>query len=102
MPKPEFVEFGTKDGLSLPGLLYRARGKAALIYLHGNGSSSVFYNETENRYLASALAKKNISTFYFNNRGAHLIKKLTVRKSGKEERCRVRACCTPAQCIQTR
>lgn len=86
--KPEFVEFQTKDGLTLPGLLYKAKSKAVVIYLHGNGSSSVFYDETENRLLASALAKKNISTLYFNNRGAHNIKKLYVRKGKKEVRRR--------------
>ena len=87
--KPEFVEFQTKDGLTLPGLLYRGKkDKAVVIYLHGNGSSSVFYDEVENRPLASALAKKNISTLYFNNRGAHIIKKLNVRVGKRDERKR--------------
>lgn len=87
--KPEFIEFQTKDGLTLPGLLYRGKeDKAVVIYLHGNGSSSIFYNETKNRALASALAKKNISTFYFNNRGAHIIKKLYVKLGKKEKRKR--------------
>src|SRR3989344_5972018 len=87
--KPEFIEFQTKDGLTLPGLLYRGKeDRAAVIYLHGNGSSSIFYDEAENRPLAFALAKKNISTLYFNNRGAHLIKRLTVRQGKKEERKR--------------
>lgn len=86
--EPKFIEFQTKDGLTLPGLLYKAKGEAALIYLHGNGSSSVFYDETNNHPLASALAKKNISTLYFNNRGAHNIKKLYVRKGKKEARKR--------------
>lgn len=86
---PQFIEFQTKDGLTLPGLLYRGKkDKAVVIYLHGNGSSSIFYDETKNRVLASALARKNISTLYFNNRGAHLIKKLNVRRGKKEERKR--------------
>ena len=85
--KPEFVEFNTKDGLTLPGLLYRGKkDKAVVIYLHGNGSSSVFYDEAKNHPLASALAKKNVSTLYFNNRGAHNIKKLYVRQGKKEVR----------------
>ncbi len=89
MNKPEFVEFQTKDGLTLPGLLYQGKeDKVAVIYLHGNGSSSVFYDETENQILASALSKKNISILYFNNRGAHIIKKLYVRHGKKEERKR--------------
>ncbi|MBU0722512.1 DUF1749 domain-containing protein [Patescibacteria group bacterium] len=86
--KPEFIEFQTKDGLTLPGLLYRTRGKSVVIYLHGNGSSSIFYDAAKNHTLAPALAKKNISIFYFNNRGAHIIKKLYVRRGKKEERKR--------------
>ena len=36
--QPQFVEFKTKDGLTLPGLLYRGeKDKAVVIYLHGNG-----------------------------------------------------------------
>ncbi|MBI4217409.1 MAG: DUF1749 domain-containing protein [Parcubacteria group bacterium] len=85
--EPKFIEFQTKDGLTLPGLLYRGKkDKAVVIYLHGNGSSSVFYDETKNRPLAFALTKKNISILYFNNRGAHIIKKLNVRRDKKEER----------------
>lgn len=87
--EPKFVEFQTKDGLTLPGLLYRGKkDKAAVIYLHGNGSSSVFYDETKNRPLASALAKKSISILYFNNRGAHNIKKLYVKQGGTRVRRR--------------
>lgn len=86
--KPEFIEFQTKDGLTLPGLLYQTKGKSVVIYLHGNGSSSIFYDAAKNHTLAPALAKKDISIFYFNNRGAHIIKKLYVRREKKEERKR--------------
>ena len=87
--EPKFIEFKTKDGLTLPGLLYGSKkDKAVVIYLHGNGSSSVFYDEPKNRPFASALARKKISILYFNNRGAHNIKKLYVRKGKKEERKR--------------
>ncbi len=73
----------------MPGLLYQGKkDKAVVIYLHGNGSSSVFYDEAENHPLVSALAKKNISTLYFNNRGAHIIKKLNVGRGKKNERKR--------------
>ena len=81
------MEFQTKDGLTLPGLLYRSKkDKAVVIYLHGNGSSSIFYNETKNHPFAFALAKKNISILYFNNRGAHIIKKLYVKHGKKEKK----------------
>ncbi|MDO8557328.1 MAG: DUF1749 domain-containing protein [Candidatus Jorgensenbacteria bacterium] len=84
--QPEFVEFQTKDGLTLPGLLYKAKkGKAVAICLHGMGSS-VFYNKAKNSILASAWAEKNISTLYFNNRGAHVIKNLYVKRGNKDER----------------
>ncbi len=89
MQEPKFVEFETEDGLFLPGLLYRPQGsKKILISLHGNGSSSVFYDEFESRILANALAKKGISFLAFNNRGAHIIKKINVKKNGKVERKR--------------
>lgn len=85
---PQFVQFNTKDGLTLPGLIYEPnkKTKAAAIYLHGNGSSSVFYNETDNRPLADALGKIGVTTLYFNNRGAHFIKRLRVKKGTKVER----------------
>ncbi|MBI3443215.1 hypothetical protein HY008_00940, partial [Candidatus Woesebacteria bacterium] len=88
--KPEFFEFKTKDGLSLPGLLYRTNSnKEVVIFLHGNGSSSVFYDEVEeNKPIAEALAKKGVSYFPFNNRGAHIIKKLNISKNGKTDRKR--------------
>ena len=85
--KPEFIEFKTKDGLTLPGLLYVVpRSKSLAIFLHGNGSTSVFYDADENLTFTNALAKKGISTLYFNNRGAHIIKKFNVQKGKKKER----------------
>ncbi len=86
MINPEFVEFNTSDGLSLPGLLYKTTGETAVINLHGNGSSSVFYSGKKNQIFAETLAKKDISIFYFNNRGAHIIKRLTVKIGNKEKR----------------
>jgi hypothetical protein len=70
MSQPEFIELRTEDGLILPGLLYRA-GKpgAVAVYLHGNGSSSVFYNEAKNRVLAAALSRKGIATLFLTIAG---------------------------------
>ena len=83
--KPRFVDFETLDGLTLPGLLYQAKGsKKVVIYLHGNGSSSIFYDEKEYRDLPEALNKVGISLLKFNNRGAHVIKKLNIREKGIE------------------
>src|SRR3989338_4860065 len=85
--KPEFVEIKTRDGLTLPGLFYAAqKPKAVAIYLHGNGSASVFYNESKNHPLAAALARQRTSILYFNNRGAHVIKRLSVGTGQKRPR----------------
>ena len=87
MNEPKLVDFETSDGLNLPGLLYETKGsKKVVIYLHGNGSSSVFYDEKESRDLPKALNKKGISILKFNNRGANVIKKFTIKKNGTEER----------------
>jgi len=87
MQNPKLAQIKTKDGLILPGLLYEAlRSKKVAIYLHGNGSSSVFYNDDRQDEQVKALDKKSISFLLFNNRGAHLIKKLDVTKKGKKER----------------
>ncbi len=86
---PKLVQIKTEDGLILPGLLYESlRSKKVAIHLHGNGSSSVFYNDDRRDEQVEALNKKGISFLLFNNRGAHLIKKLDVIKKGKEERKR--------------
>ncbi len=85
MSEPEFVDFQTEDGLTLPGLLYKAKDNdKVVIHLHGNGSSSVFYDEKEFRDLPEALNKKNISLLKFNNRGANVIKRLSVRREGRD------------------
>lgn len=88
MIDPKFIELETTDGLKLPGLLYRPKSsKTVIIYLHGNGSSSVFYDESEKRIIAEVLAKKKISLLTFNNRGAHIIKKINVKiKNGERVR----------------
>ncbi len=83
----KFVEFPTKDGLTLPGLLFEAGKKdKVVIYLHGNGSSSVFYDVADGMDLPNELAKKGVSLLKFNNRGAHIIKKLNVKKGDSVER----------------
>ncbi len=85
---PRFVDFKTKDGLTLPGLLYKPKKKtrSVVIFLHGNGSSSVFYKKEENNLSASIFARRGIALFRFNNRGAHLIKTLTVKRGNIRKR----------------
>lgn len=71
------IHFETKDNLRLPGLLFEPvqPTKKVAIYLHGNGTSSVFYDPTKIE-LGKELTDNAISFFPFNNRGAHLIKSL--------------------------
>lgn len=85
MRKAELIQFNASDGIVLPGLLYESKGKSdkVMISLHGNGSSSAFYNVEENNSMAEALNDKGVAFFPFNNRGAHYIKRL--RKSGSSK-----------------
>ena len=79
--KPGFIYIKTRDGFTLPGLFYEPKKSSkAIIVLHGNGTSSIFYGETLNKNLSEELAKKNIALLTFNNRGAHIKKGLYVDK----------------------
>lgn len=85
MKESIIVQIKTEDGLTLPGLFYEAGGsKKAAIFLHGNGSSSVFYSDDLKEEQAKALNEKGVSYLLFNNRGAHLIKKLNVEGKNRE------------------
>ena len=76
MLKSEFIQFKTSDDLLLPGLLFKSKGsKKVAINLHGNGSSSVFYDD--NYLWQLQLVKRGIDVLMFNNRGAHIIKKFS-------------------------
>lgn len=90
MKTPTIVQIKTEDGLTLPGIFYDAsNSKKAAIFLHGNGSSSVFYSDDLKEEQANALKGKGIAYLLFNNRGAHLIKKLNIdNKDGTPERKR--------------
>lgn len=72
MIAPEFVQLQTSDSLTLPGLLYAAAGSSKIaLFLHGNGTSCVFY--TKHNEVVESLATAGISSLLFNNRGAHMI-----------------------------
>lgn len=86
---PYLIQIKTEDGLTLPGLLYEAKdSQKALVHLHGNGSTSVFYSDDQHEILAQTLTRKGISFLTFNNRGAHYIKKLDIVKNSKKSRKR--------------
>ncbi len=76
MQSPSFVQFKTKDGLSLPGLLFAPfKTTKAAIYLHGFSGSAFYIHDFT---LEEEFTKNNIALLRFNNRGAELIKRLTV------------------------
>lgn len=82
------LEFQTTDGLDLPGLLYepdQKTDKVALL-LHGNGSSSIFYSPGFGATYAKYLNEKGIAYFPFNNRGAHIVKRLNKTVEGETQR----------------
>jgi pimeloyl-ACP methyl ester carboxylesterase len=77
MQNTRFVQFSTLDGLKLPGLLHEAsRTKQLAIFLHGNGSSSVFYKSERWDQVLAPFIEKGVSILQFNNRGAYHIKNL--------------------------
>jgi len=79
-------QFEATDGIGLPGLLYEPsrKTKRVAIFLHGNGDSSIFYSERVN-VMAEEFNRRGIAFFPFNNRGAHLIRRLTRRVGGSRE-----------------
>lgn len=81
------IHFLTSDNLRLPGLLFepQKQTKKVAIYLHGNGTSSVFYSK-DTPIMAQSLTAAGIAYFPFNNRGAHLMKSFTVSSGNEEKR----------------
>jgi pimeloyl-ACP methyl ester carboxylesterase len=81
------TQFTTSDKLELPALLYTPQQptKKAAIFLHGNGSASVFYKAEKMLAFAQGLAQKNWAFFAFNNRGAHYIKKFRFEDDGEKK-----------------
>jgi pimeloyl-ACP methyl ester carboxylesterase len=76
-PPARLVRFEATDGVTLSGLLYeprRASGRVAL-FLHGTGGSSVFTSRRTN-LLAQVFVDAGIAFFPFDNRGAHVIRRL--------------------------
>ncbi len=71
------VHFDATDGVGLAGLLYEPRRatKRAVIWLHGTGGASIFDTQRTNG-LARELVVRDFAFFPFNNRGAHLVRRL--------------------------
>lgn len=81
------IHVQTSDNLRLPGLLFEPKKKThkVALYLHGNGTSSVFYSKST-PILAKKLTDAGIAYFPFNNRGAHLMKSFKIKTDEKEKR----------------
>ena len=80
-PPCRLVRFDATDGVELSGLLYEPRRatKRAALFLHGTGGASVFDSKRTN-ILAGEFARNGIAYFPFNNRGAHLLRRLRRRR----------------------
>ncbi len=76
-PSCHLVRFEATDGIPLAGVLYepkRASTRAA-IFLHGTGGSSIFESKRTN-VLAAELVRAGVAYFPFNNRGAHVMRRM--------------------------
>ena len=83
--------FESDDGLRLAGLLFEPRrhsGASAVIWLHGNGDSSIF-TSPRTAIVARELVRRGIAFFPFDNRGAHMLKRFRRRGRAGEDRVEV-------------
>lgn len=76
-PLAQLVRFEAADEVPLAGLLYepKRRTKRAIVFLHGTGGASVFESKRTS-LLAAAFTEAGFAFFPFNNRGAHLMRRL--------------------------
>ncbi|MDP9191787.1 MAG: alpha/beta fold hydrolase [Acidobacteriota bacterium] len=76
-PACHLVRFEATDGIPLAGVLYEPKRKSnrVAIFLHGTGGSSVFESKRTN-VLASEFTRAGIAYFPFNNRGAHVMRRM--------------------------
>ena len=81
------IHFHTSDNLRLPGILFEPEKntKKVALYLHGNGTSSIFYSRLT-PILGKQMTDAGVAYFPFNNRGAHLMKSFRVPNGDKEKR----------------
>jgi pimeloyl-ACP methyl ester carboxylesterase len=77
VPRVELVRFEAADGVVLAGVLFepKQRSTRAAIFLHGTGGSSVFESARTN-VLGAEFARAGVAYFPFNNRGAHVMRRI--------------------------
>ncbi|HEX6158589.1 MAG TPA: alpha/beta fold hydrolase, partial [Thermoanaerobaculia bacterium] len=80
-PLCRVVRFAATDEVELAGLLYEPKRKSdrAIVFLHGTGGASIFEAKRTN-LLAAEFMKRGYAWFPFNNRGAHLIRRLKAKR----------------------
>lgn len=80
------IEITATDGFLLPGLFFepKRKTKKAVIVLHGNGSSSVFYPIARTAEYAQYFTDKSIAYLGFNNRGSGYVTKISKYVKGQE------------------
>jgi pimeloyl-ACP methyl ester carboxylesterase len=80
------IEIKATDGFLLPGLFFEPKHKTkkAVIALHGNGSSSVFYPIARTAEYAKYFTEQGISYLGFNNRGSGYVTKIRKLSKGVE------------------
>jgi pimeloyl-ACP methyl ester carboxylesterase len=83
-PLCRLVRFPATDGVMLAGLLYepKRRTRRAALFLHGTGGASIFDSHRTN-LLAREFVDRGIAYFPFNNRGAHVERRLK-RRTARE------------------
>jgi pimeloyl-ACP methyl ester carboxylesterase len=93
-PLCRLIRFEATDGVELAGLLYepsprsrgeggakrRVRSAPAIVWLHGTGGASIFDSRRTNQ-LAAEFVSSGFAFLPFNNRGAHLVRRLRKRRS---------------------
>lgn len=80
-PPCRLVGFEATDGVALSGLLYEParRSRRAVVFLHGTGGASVFDSRRTN-LLARELVARGFAFLPFDNRGAHLVRRMRRRR----------------------
>lgn len=76
-PLGRLLRFEAADGAPLAGMLFEPRRATtrAAVFVHGTGGASVFESKRTNA-LAEVFTRAGIAWFPFNNRGAHLVRRL--------------------------
>lgn len=81
-PLSRLIRFEATDRAILSGLLYepRRRTRRVAVFLHGTGGASI-YDSNRTNLLAEEFLRRGMAWFPFNNRGAHLMRRIRIHGS---------------------